>query len=170
MQKKIYEETKDLIDSGRYLLAIEKLNYLKGTFPYSYYAKYADLLMADIYFLQENYEEASISYILFRDLHPQNEKIPYVLYKIAESFYKQIPSTHDRDLSMAVKAMVHFEEMKLLYPGSKYLKGVDGKIKKCKNYLRNKEKYIADFYFKTEVYLAAKIRYLRILQLYKKRS
>lgn len=45
-----YKEAKELMESGRYLLAIERLNQLKSNFPYSYYAKYTDLLMADIYF------------------------------------------------------------------------------------------------------------------------
>lgn len=105
--------------------------------------------------------------MLFKDLHPNDEKIPYVLFKLAESYYQQVPSTHDRDLANAVKAISLFEELKALYPQNEYLKDVDKKIKKCKSHLRKKEQYIADFYFKTDVFLAAKIRYLRILRLYK---
>ncbi len=162
----LYKEAQILYKEERFLLAIEKLNTLKNQYPYSFYATPAELLHADILFEQENFVESAAAYLLFRDLHPKHEKISYVVYKIAESYYQQIPDTHDRDLGPAVEAIKYYDELIMKYPSSKYLKDGEKKINECKNKLRDKEQYIADFYFKTEVYSAARWRYLDILDNY----
>lgn len=160
----LYKESKSLIDDGRYIMATEKLNQLKSQYPYSYYATSAELSLADILYLQESYVEASAAYIVFRDFHPKYKELDYVIYKIAESFFKQIPDTYDRDLTSAHESIKYFEELLLKYPGSKYEEESKKKISHCKKMIRSKEKYIADFYFKTKVYSAARYRYLKILR------
>ena len=90
-----------MMEDGRYLLATEKLNQLKNQYPYSFYATPSELMLADILYKQENYVEAAASYLLFKEFHPKHEKIAYVIYKIAESYYEQIPETYDRDLQPA---------------------------------------------------------------------
>ena len=160
----LFKEAKSLIADEHYILATEKLNRLKTQYPYSFYATPAELLQADILFNQENFTDAAAAYLLFRDFHPRHEKIDYVIYKIAESYYQQVPETFDRDLDSAVEAIKFYSEMLSKYPGSSYLKDAKSKINKCKKKIRNKEQYIADFYFKTEVYDAARWRYLDILE------
>lgn len=159
----LYKEAKNLIKDERYILATEKLNNLKNQYPYSYYATPAELLYADILYLQENYVEAAAAYLLFRDFHPKHEKIAYVVFKIAESYHNQLPDTFDRDLESAVEAIKYYQEILTKYGSSGYLKDSKEKITKAKSMLENKEKYVADFYFKTEVYDAARWRYLDIL-------
>lgn len=159
----LYKEAKILMDDERFILATEKLNEIKNKHPYSYYATPAELLLADILYLQESYVESAAAYMLFRDLHPKHEKIAYVIYKIAQSFDMQIPETFDRDLDAAVEAIKYYNELLTKYPNSEYVKDAQPKIKKAKKMLQDKEKYIADFYFKTEVYDAAIWRYKDIL-------
>jgi outer membrane protein assembly factor BamD len=162
----LYKEAKILMDDERYILATEKLNNLKNQYPYSYYATPAELMQADILFLQENYVEAAAAYLLFRDFHPKHEKIAYVIYKIAESYYLQLPDTDDRDLEPAVEAIKYYDELLTKYASSSYTKDAKKKINECKTRLMNKEKYVADFYFKTESYEAARWRYLDSLNLF----
>lgn len=164
----LYKEAQELMDDGRYILAIEKLNQLKNRFPYSFYSTPAELLQADILYLQENYIEAAAAYMLFRDFHPRHEKIPYVVFRIAESYYKQLPETVDRDLEGAVEAIRFYSELKTKYPTSEYAKEADKKIKECEGMLKGKETYIADFYYRTEVWDAAVWRYLEILNTFPK--
>lgn len=152
------------MEDGRYLLATEKLNTIRSQYPYSFFATHAELLQADILFKQESFVEASAAYSIFKDLHPRNEKIDYVIYKLAESYYNQLPSTFDRDLTPANEAIKYYNELLNRYPNSEYVKGSQDKIATCKDLLMKKEKYIADFYFKTEVYDSAKYRYLTILK------
>jgi len=151
------------MDEGRYLLATERLNTIRSQYPYSYYATHAELLQADILFLQENYVEAAAAYILFKDFHPKHTQMNYVIWKIAESFFNQLPSTYDRDLSAGFEAMKYYEELITKYTDSQYVEDAKNKIRICKNMIEMKEKYIADFYFRTEVYDSARFRYLKIL-------
>ncbi len=166
----LYKESKILMDDGHYLLATEKLNKIKSEHPYSFYATPAELLQADILFLQESYVEAAASYLLFRDFHPKHEKIDYVISKIAESYYMQIPETFDRDLTAAHDAIKYFDELIQRFPGSQYIADTKKKIDYCKEMIRLKEKHIADFYFKTEVFDAARFRYLGILKSFRNKS
>ncbi|MFW5887271.1 MAG: outer membrane protein assembly factor BamD [Bacteriovoracia bacterium] len=164
----LYKDAMDLMDSGRYIMATEKLNQIKSKYPYSFYATHAELLLADILYDQENYVEAAAAYLLFRDFHPKHDKIEYVIWRIAESYYKQLPSTYDRDLTSGEEAIKHYKEILRTYPNSEYVKASKKKISEIQDMFRKKEKYIADFYFKTDVYEAAEYRYLKIIKEYQK--
>ena len=153
-----------MIVEGRYILANERLNQLRSQYPYSYYATHAELLQADILFEQESYVEAASAYTLFKDLHPTNKRMDYVTLRIAESYYKQIPSTYDRDLTPAHQAIKYYNELLQRYPGSKLIKDALGRIKECQELIEKKEQYIADFYYKTDVFEAARYRYLGLLK------
>lgn len=155
----LYLEANQLIEKKRYIAAIEKLNQLKTQHPYSYYTVPSELRLADVYFMQENFEESATAYLMFRDLHPKHEKLDYVIYKIAESYDKQTPSTHDRDLSSAQEAIKYYQELLGKYATSPYIEPSKQRIEVIKDKLLKKEKYIADFYFKTKNYEAALWRY-----------
>ncbi|MBD66835.1 MAG: hypothetical protein CME62_16650 [Halobacteriovoraceae bacterium] len=164
----LYKEAKQLMEDERYILATEKLNQLKNQYPYSYYATPAELMQADILYLQENYVEAAAAYLLFRDFHPKHERLPYVVFRIAESYFKQLPDTDDRDLAAAHEAIKYYQEIITKFDNSKYLKDAKKKINICKKRIRNYEQYVADFYFKTEQFSAARWRYLDILDNFNK--
>ena len=160
----LYQEAKKFAEDRHYMLAIEKINIIRSKYPYSYYATHAQLLSADILYDQKNYTEAAAAYIVFRDFHPKYKRASYVLYRIASSFYNQLPPTHDRDLSPGFEAIKHYRELIKAYPNSKYAKIAREKIENCLRMIREKERYIADFYFKTKDYKSARYRYLSILE------
>lgn len=162
--EKLFKEAEIMMKNGRYIQATEKLSVIKGKYPYSYYATFAELKLADILFFQKNYAEAAAAYIVFKDFHPKHNKIDYVIAQIGESFYKQIPSTFDRDLSPAFESIRYYQFLLRSFPASEYTKQAQEKIAECEEMIRNKEKYIADFYYKTEVYKAARHRYQNIIK------
>lgn len=164
----LFLEAKQLMKEDHYLLATEKLNQLKHQFPYSFYSTPAELMLADILFKQESYVDSAAAFLLFRDFHPKHKDIPYVVFMIAESYFKQLPDTFDRDLSAAYEAVKYYNELLAKYPKSEYAKDAAKKIAECHEMIRNKEKYIADFYYKTEVFDAARYRYLDIIKSFKK--
>lgn len=164
----LFKEAQQLVEEEHYLLATEKLNQLRHQFPYSFYATPSELLLAEIHFKQESFVDSAAAFLVFRDFHPKHKRIPYVIYMIAESYFNQLPDTYDRDLSAAFEAIKYYNELLAKYPGSEYTKNAKEKITKCYDMVRNKEKYIADFYFKTEVFDAARYRYLDILKSFKK--
>jgi outer membrane protein assembly factor BamD len=160
----LFKEAEELIEAERYILATEKLNAIKTQHPYSFYATPAELMQADVLFEQESYVEAAAAYLLFRDFHPRHEKIPYVIYRIAESFYKQIPDTIDRDLEPALESIKYYEEIVSKYGDSSYKAKAEKRIGLAKKMLRQKDEYIADFYFKTDKFAPARYWYLDILE------
>jgi outer membrane protein assembly factor BamD len=166
----LFKEAQDLVKAERFIMATEKLNQIKTQHPYSFYATPAELLQADVLFLQENFVEAAAAYLVFRDFHPRHERIPYVVYRIAESYFKQIPSTIDRDLEPAIEAIKYYEEVIQKYSSSSYRQESVDRIKDAKRMLRDKDLYIADFYFKTKVFMAARYWYLDILEHHKDQS
>ncbi|GAB4009611.1 MAG: hypothetical protein Fur0010_00540 [Bdellovibrio sp.] len=159
----LFKEAQNLIKDGRYLLATEKLNTIRSQYPYSYYATHAELMNADILFEQENYVEAASAYIVFRDFHPKHEKLDYVIWRIAESFYLQLPETFDRDLAPGLEAIKYFDELLRTFPTSDYSKDAKERQDSIKDMLNKKEKYIADFYYKTDDFESALYRYKQIL-------
>lgn len=163
----LYKEATELMSDKRYMLATEKLNTLRSQYPYSFYATHAELMQADILFKQENYIEAASAYILFKDFHPKHERLAYVINQIGESFYNQLPTTIDRDLTPAQEAIKYYEELLRSFPASEYSKQAQDKMNRCQGMLEEREKYIADFYFKTKVYDAALFRYQDILKNFK---
>lgn len=164
----LYKEALQLVKEERYLLATEKINQLKNQYPYSYYSTPAELMQADIYYEQENFVESAAAYLLFRDFHPKHERLSYVIYRIAESYYKQLPDTNDRDLEAAQEAIKYYTELVEKFGTTSYAKKAQKKIKECKKRIRNYEQYVADFYFKVEKYKAARWRYNHILENFNK--
>ena len=160
----LFKEAQELIKDEHYLQATERLNTIRSKHPYSYYATHSELLQADILYKQENFVEATAAYILFKDFHPKHPKVSYVIWKIAESYFNQMPSSHDRDLNVGHEAIKYYRDILKRFPDSKHSKDAIKKIKKCLSLIEAKEKYIADFYYKTELYGAAQYRYLSIVQ------
>ena len=116
----LYKEAQKLMKDGRYLLATEKLNTIRSQYPYSYYATHAELLSADVLFAQKNFVEAAAAYIVFKDFHPKHKKLSFVLWRIGESFFKQMPSSFDRDLASGIESIKYFKRLIDLYPESEY--------------------------------------------------
>jgi outer membrane protein assembly factor BamD len=160
----LYKESLDLIESERYILATEKINQIKTQHPYSYYATPAELLLAEVQFKQESYIESAASFLLFRDFHPKHERIAYVIFMIAESYFMQLPPTIDRDLESGMEAIKFYKEVVEKYPQSEFVEKALKSIKKIMARLLEKDQYIADFYFKTKEYSAARYWYLDILE------
>ena len=166
----LFKEAKDLISKSRFIQATEKLNSIRSQYPYSFYATHAELLQADILFSQENYAEAASAYILFRDFHPKYTELGYVIFRISESFYRQLPSSFDRDLSAGIEAIKYFNELIQNYPSTEYVKDAQTRINQIEQMVEKKEIYIADFYFKTKDFEAAKARYEDILKTLKNKN
>lgn len=155
----LFAYAKEFQDAERYEVALAKYAEVRNKFPYSSLATEAELAVADVHYLRESYPEAEVAYQNFRDLHPKHAKSDYVLYRIAMSYYMQLPETNDRDLSLGKDAIYHFSELVKLYPKSQYT--ADSKTKRDEIYSRlaEKEIYIADFYFKQEKFASALRRY-----------
>lgn len=152
--------------SSRFEEALAQYNQVKNKFPYSKLATEAKLRIADIHYEREEYPEAQASYQSFKELHPNHERADYATYQLAMSYYSQLPSSIDRDLSIASRAMIYFDEVSSTYPKSEFApKAREGKQKTLKM-LAEKEYYVANFYFIRDHYEAALGRFEDLLTKY----
>lgn len=160
--QEVYKDAEEDISDKRYTIALDKLKVLKNKFPYSNIATQAKLRIADVYFLEESYIEASAAYEGFRDMHPRNEKADYVLFRIGESYFFQLPDSDDRDMGPAAKAIEAYRELVQLYPKSQYVDAAKKHLSQATEMQASKEKYIADFYYARDMYDSAASRYEKI--------
>jgi outer membrane protein assembly factor BamD len=143
----------------RYEEAIRRFQEIKNKFPYSKYAVMSELSVADAYFKQESFAEAQVAYQAFKDLHPKHLQSDYVTFRLAMSYYNQLPVTEDRDLSLAPQALSFFDELIRFFPKSEHIKEAQEKKLAIVKLQAEKEIYIADFYFKKGRWDSARIRY-----------
>jgi len=145
---------------------LEKLQSIKNKHPYSKEATEAQLRIADVYFLQDNYTEAAASYEAFRDLHPKHPKIAYATFRVALSHFNDIPGNHARDLTPAARAETAFDEYLYRFPKDEFSAEARAKRAEARNILAEKEVYIADFYYKRDHWDAARGRYQKVVSTY----
>lgn len=150
----------------RFEEAIAKYSDVKNKFPYSRLAAEAELKIADINFSRESYIEAQNDYQLFREFHPKHPKSDYVTFRLAMSYFNQLPTTVDRDLSLADKAISFFDDEIKNYPASKYTEDSKKHRDEALHMLASKEIYIARFYDKHKQFDSSEKRYEGLLKNY----
>lgn len=162
----LYNDAEEEIQSDHYQIAIDKLRVIRNKFPYSKYSVDAQLRIADVYFLQENYIEAAAAYENFRDLHPKHEKVPYAMFRIGKSYFKDLPSNVARDQTSAQKAAEAYQEFLHRFPAAPESSEARDDLASSRKSLADKELYIGNFYYKRDFYDSAKSRYEKILVLF----
>ncbi len=153
-----------LEEDERFEEALVQYRDVKNRFPYSRYAVSSELQIAEIQFKKESFAEAQGAYQLFKELHPKHPQIDYVTYRIGESIFMQLPSTVDRDLSVAPLAIKEFNVLLRDFPQSKHATKAREKRNETLKKLAEKELYIADFYFRTDEWQHAIVRYEKYLK------
>ena len=153
----------------RFEEAIAQYQTVKNTFPQWYqYATTSELEIANIQYEREFFIEAQNAYQVFKELHPRHPKSDFVTYRLAMSFFKQLPETIDRDLSLANQAILYFDEVASSYAASKFAKKAREAKKKCLQMQAEKILYIADFYFVRDYFQSSLNRYEEMLRTYPK--
>ncbi|MGZ3770636.1 MAG: outer membrane protein assembly factor BamD [Bdellovibrio sp.] len=147
-------------DKGeRYEEAIRRYTEVKNKYPYSNFATKSELAIADVYYKQESYGEAQVAYQMFKELHPTAPQADYVQFRIGMSYFNQLPSTIDRDLTTANDAILNLSDLIKKFPNSQYVAEAKEKRTAAIKMLAEKEEYIADFYFKRKIFDSALGRY-----------
>ncbi len=150
-----YAQAEKYEKDERYEEAIAQYNTVKNKFPYSSLATESELKVADIHFKREDFPEAQGAYQTFKELHPAHAKADYVTFRLGLSLMNQLPSTIDRDLSLADKALLYFEEVSTSFSKSGYVDEANVNRRKILRMLADKEMYVAQFYFKHDQFDSA---------------
>jgi len=164
--ERLYLEGEEAIKDERFLIAEEKLEAITKKYPYSEYAVRAQLRLADVYFQEERLPEASAQYTVFRDLHPNHEKIDYVYFRIGECAFFQIPDKIGRDTNIAHEALAAYKRLLRDFPNTSYRNQSESRILETRKKLAQKEIYIANWYLGQDRYPSAIKRYLYLLKTY----
>lgn len=150
----------------RFEEAIAQFSTVKNKFPYSKLATEAELRIAEIHFAREEFVEAQSAYQVFKEMHPAHPRIDYVTFRLGLSFFNQLPSTIDRDLAVAERAILYFDEVVQSYSQSAHVKDAKEYKTKALKMLAEKEYYIGHFYFIRDHYDSALTRFEGLLERY----
>jgi outer membrane protein assembly factor BamD len=161
-----FKQAEELEKDERYEEAVSKFTDVKNKFPYSKLAPTAELKIADVQFKREAYIEAQAAYQLFKEFHPKHPQSDYVTFRLAMSFFNQLPSSIDRDLTVADKAILYFDEVINSFASSPHVEESKKHRSETLTMLAKKELYIADFYAKREKFDSALNRYETVLKVY----
>jgi outer membrane protein assembly factor BamD len=163
--QELVKEGVDYFENGSYKNAIESFEKLRDWYPFSRYAILAELKIADAHFNLGAYADAIFAYEEFEQLHPRNEAIPYVIYRIGRSYFNQI-DTLDRDQSNATKALEVYRRLLRQYPGDAYAGMARSDMLACYQSLAGHQFYVGVFYYKNKNYKAAKQRFAAVVENY----
>ncbi|MGE4130643.1 MAG: outer membrane protein assembly factor BamD [Bdellovibrionales bacterium] len=150
----------------RFEEGIAQFSTVKNKFPYSKLATEAELRIAEIHFKREEFVEAQNAYQVFKEMHPSYARIDYVTYRLGLSFFNQLPSTIDRDLAVAERSIIYFDEVIISFPDSSHVKEAREYKAKALKMLAEKEFYIGHFYFIRDKYESALSRFEGLLEKY----
>jgi outer membrane protein assembly factor BamD len=154
-----------LIDLTPYQDAIDKFQEVVDNYPYSEFAVFSELRIADAYYDQERWDEALSYYRDFAELHPEHEKVPYTTYRTALSHAAKSPSA-ERDQTATKEALVVLDQLLTRYPNSAEAREAEPLWKELRTKLGLHVLGIADFYLAREEYQSAAGRYRQVLDEY----
>lgn len=138
---------------------------LLENFPLSQYAVDVELLIGDVAYAAEKYDEAASYYTNFVAMHPTHQRAPYALFQKGMSYFRDVLAL-DRDQTTTRKSLMAFEDLIADYPGSVYLPMSLELRGFLRRRLADREFYVARFYFKGKNYKAALQRLRGVIQDY----
>src|SRR5688500_1677480 len=162
----LFEEGTRYFKEKRYARSIDALTKLKTEHPFSPQVTEAELRIADAYYLNQQSPEAINTFKEFQSMHPTNENIPFVVYRLGQAHFDQFTSA-DRDQKNTEIAKTYFENVVTQYPKSPYAIEAREKLAKCLEYLAEHDFNVASFYLRQEKYPAARERFEEIVRKYR---
>jgi len=148
--------------------AILYLRQVIDSFPKSFYAQRAKLLIADAYFRkgdESNMILAAAEYREFIRTYPYSPSAAYSQYQVAMTFYRKILRP-GRDQSKTIQALAEFKKVITDYPASEQAKTAQEKVKQCEEQLAGHSAEIAVGYYKRRAYRASISRLSEIMTTY----
>jgi outer membrane protein assembly factor BamD len=180
-RKKTVEVVPDLASSDEALYKLgesglkkdteKSLLYLRqviDSFPKSFYAQRAKLLIADAYFAkgdETNLIMAAAEYREFIRTYPYSPSAAYAQYQIAMTFYKKKLKI-GRDPSKTIQALAEFKKVVTDFPASDQAKAAQDNIKECEERLAAHNADIAISYCNRRAYRASISRLTEIMTTY----
>lgn len=161
----LYTAAKDRLDSGKIRQAAALFDEVERQHPYSPWARRAQLMSAFSNYVSRDYNAAIQSAQRFLSIHPGNKDAPYAYYLVALSYYEQI-SDVTRDQKITEQAMQALTDITKRYPDTRYAMDAKLKLDLVRDHLAGKEMNIGRFYERSGKWLAARLRFERVIEKY----
>jgi outer membrane protein assembly factor BamD len=169
-----YQRGLELLEGSRAFLFFHDVNYPQAielfqevidNYPYSEYATLAELKIADVYFEQGSYEEATSYYQDFVELHPNHPEVPYAIYRNGLCSFKQMRDV-GRDQTPTQEAVAQFRVLLDRYPNSEQAGAARERLREAVDQLASHDIGIGRFYYDRGDYHAAARRFRQVLSSY----
>jgi outer membrane protein assembly factor BamD len=161
----LYTAAKTRLDQHRYKEAAQLFDEVERQHPYSIWARRAQLMGAFSYYLARDYTESISSAQRFLSVHPGNKDAPYAYYLIALDYYEQI-SDVTRDQKITQQSLDALGELIRRYPNTDYAADARLKVDLVRDHLAGKEMEVGRFYQRRGQWLAATIRFRKVIDEY----
>ncbi|WP_448582031.1 outer membrane protein assembly factor BamD [Thermaurantiacus sp.] len=158
----LYTLARTTLEQRNYKTAATMFDEVERQHPYSIWARRAQLMSAFSHYAARDYSAAILSAQRFLSLHPGNRDAPYAHYIIAMSYYEQIADVQ-RDQRVTQQAKDAMNELVRRYPNSAYAADARLKLDLINDHLAGKEMEIGRFYARNRHWIAASIRYRRVV-------
>jgi outer membrane protein assembly factor BamD len=137
---------------------------VKRLFAYSRYARLAELRLADIEFEQEKFTDAIAAYREYVQNHRSDRDVEYAKYRITKALYLDIddtillPPQEERDQATSLEAYRELKTFLKEYPRSRYRTDSRYMLEVVTGRLVRHDLYVARYYLRTDVFVAAVAR------------
>lgn len=161
----LYNLGYDLMEHKRYDDAVKLFDEVERQYPYSVWARRAQLMSAYASYLSNDYAEAILAAQRFINLHPGNRDAAYAYYLVAICHYEQITDV-GRDQQSTQDALDALTDVVRRFPGTAYAKDARMKIDLTRDHLAGKEMEVGRFYQTQRNYVAAQMRFNNVIHDY----
>lgn len=165
----LYAAAKDRLDRGRTREAAALFDEVERQHPYSPWARRAQLMSAFSYYVARDYAKSTQSAQRFLSIHPGNKDAPYAYYLIALCYYEQI-SDVTRDQKVTEQARQALNDVVRRYPNTRYASDARLKLDLVNDHLAGKEMTIGRSYQRSGRWLAATLRFRKVIDEYQTTS
>ena len=165
----LYAAAKDRLDRGDTRAAAALFDEVERQHPYSPWARRAQLMSAFSYYAARDYAKSIQASQRFLSIHPGNKDAPYAYYLIALNYYEQI-SDVTRDQKITQQAMNALNDVVRRYPNTRYASDSRLKLDLVNDHLAGKEMTIGRLYQRSGRWLAASMRFRKVIDTYQTTS
>jgi len=145
--------------------AVELLDQLLDKYPESPHANEVQMLLADIWFDDEKFEEAEAEYTMFLRFYPSYDEAERAQFRLLLTHERRI-RTYDRDQSFTHKTLTLCQEYRTRFPGGEFTQNIAAIEEESLGMLAEHEFYVGRLYYRRHEYAAATSRLEGILRDY----
>jgi len=160
-----YTQAKELIQSGDFGVAGDRLKKFSANYPYSKHAIQSELLRIYAAYKHQEFILSETMSKRFIDRHPRHANVDYAKYMLAMSYFEQ-RTAPEKDITMFKSSIDAFERLLKEHPNSSYAKSGQTHLRSLFNALAVHELVIGKFYFDHDRFVASANRFQDVVRLY----